>query len=75
MIFRISALGGVQNMAIREMMKFFNLFEFLGNWQDLLRKGEFEREVACDYEPGKTAADGRSPLCFRVCRRFSTTGF
>ena len=50
---RISALGGVQNMAIREMMKFFNLFEFLGNWQDLLRKGEFEREVACDYEPEK----------------------
>ena len=48
---RTSALGGVQNMAIREMMKFFNLFEFLDDWQDLLHKDQFAREVACDYEP------------------------
>jgi hypothetical protein len=50
---RISALGGVQNMAIREMMKFFNLFEFLDDWQDLIRKGNSQREVVCDYEPEK----------------------
>jgi hypothetical protein len=50
---RISALGGVRNMAIREMMKFFNLFEFLDDWQEIIRKGSSEREVICDYEPEK----------------------
>jgi hypothetical protein len=50
---RISALGGVQNRAIREMMKFFNLFDFLDNWQELKSKGPFQREVLCDYNPQK----------------------
>jgi len=50
---RISALGGVVNMAIREMMKFFNLFEFLDDWQELIRKGNSQRAVVCDYEPEK----------------------
>jgi len=50
---RISALGGVQNKALREMMKLFNLFEFLDDWQSLLRSGRLQREVICDYEPGK----------------------
>ena len=48
---RISALGGVQNQAVREMMKIFNLFDFLDDWQDCLRKGTFQKEVICDYEP------------------------
>ncbi|MGV8074612.1 MAG: hypothetical protein AB2L11_08665 [Syntrophobacteraceae bacterium] len=52
---RISALGGVQNKAIREMMKLFNLFYFLRDWQEFLGKGIFEREVVCDYEPQKLA--------------------
>ncbi len=46
---RISALGGVQNRAIREMMKIFNLFEFLDEWQEYLRKGPSQKEVICDY--------------------------
>lgn len=50
---RISSLGGVQNMAIREMLKFFNFFEFLDHWQELIHKGDFQREVACDYRPEK----------------------
>ncbi len=49
----ISALGGVQNKAVREMLKFFNLFEFLDTWQEYLHKGTFEKEVICDYEPEK----------------------
>ena len=48
---RISAMGGVQNKAVRQMMKFFNLFEFLDSWQEYLPKGSFEKEVVCDYEP------------------------
>jgi len=50
---RISALGGVQNKAIREMMKFFNLFEFLSNWREFIQKGPFQKEVICDYQLGK----------------------
>lgn len=52
---RISALGGVQNKALREMMKLFNLFEFLDDWQGLLRSGRLQREVVCDYDPAKLA--------------------
>lgn len=50
---RISAIGGVQNKAIREMLKFFNLFEFLDNWQSFLDKSSFQKEVFCDYQPDK----------------------
>lgn len=50
---RISSLGGVQNKAIREMMKFFNLFEFLDNWKEFQRKNTFEKEVVCDYQSEK----------------------
>lgn len=52
---RISAVGGVQNKAIREMLKLFNLFEFLDSWQELSRKGGLEKEVICDYEPEQLA--------------------
>lgn len=52
---RISTLGGIQNRAIREMMKFFNLFDFLNSWQDYLNKGELQREVICDYNPDRIA--------------------
>lgn len=53
--FRISELGGVQNKAVREMMKFFNLFEFLNNWKEFEQKGRFETEVFCDYDPARLA--------------------
>ena len=48
---RISSIGGVQNKAVREMMKFFNLFEFLDQWQECVHKGHAQKEVFCDYEP------------------------
>ncbi len=50
---RISTLGGVQNKATREMMKFFNFFAFLDDWQEVIRKGPLEKEVICDYQPEK----------------------
>lgn len=50
---RISSLGGVQNKTIREMLKFFGLFEFLDDWQDFVTKGPFQKEVLCDYDPEK----------------------
>ncbi|MGA7876732.1 MAG: hypothetical protein WCA08_13810 [Desulfoferrobacter sp.] len=52
---RISAMGGAQNKAIREMLKFFNLFEFLDSWQEFLDKSAFQKEVFCDYQPAKLA--------------------
>ncbi len=48
---RISSLGGIQNRAIREMMKFFNFFDFLNDWQEYLSKGPLQKEVICDYDP------------------------
>ncbi|MHC1726825.1 MAG: hypothetical protein AB9866_12595 [Syntrophobacteraceae bacterium] len=48
---RISSLGGIQNQAIREMMKFFNFFDFLNDWQEYLSKGPLQKEVICDYDP------------------------
>lgn len=50
---RISEMGGVQYKALREMLKFFNLFDFLNTWHELLDKGPYEREVLCDYDPEK----------------------
>lgn len=50
---RISEMGGVQYKALREMLKFFNLFDFLNTWHEFLGKGPFEREVLCDYDPEK----------------------
>ncbi|MGQ9670095.1 MAG: hypothetical protein ACUVWY_08025 [Desulfosoma sp.] len=50
---RISEMGGVQYKALREMLKFFNLFDFLNTWHEFLDKGSFEREVLCDYDPDK----------------------
>lgn len=48
---RISAGGGIQNWAIRKIMKFFNLFEFLNTWQEYSSKGPLQKEVICDYDP------------------------
>lgn len=52
---RISEMGGVQYKALREMLKFFNLFDFLNTWHEFLDKGPLEREVLCDYDPEKVA--------------------
>ncbi|MCE5336405.1 MAG: hypothetical protein LLG06_17640 [Desulfobacteraceae bacterium] len=52
---QISSIGGVQNRAIREMLKFFNLFDFLNDWQDYVSKGEIQKEVICDYDSVKLA--------------------
>ena len=35
------------------MMKFFNSFEFIDNWQGLEYKGTCKKEVLCDYDPQK----------------------
>ena len=67
---RISALGGVQNRAIREMMKFFNLFDFLNTWQEYLNKGQLQKEVICDYDSGRLARMENALQLARVAEEF-----
>ncbi|MFP5212823.1 MAG: hypothetical protein ACLGPL_05540, partial [Acidobacteriota bacterium] len=67
---RISALGGVQNKAVREMMKLFNLFEFLDDWQEYLRKGPFEKEVICDYQADQLQRMEEALALVRMADRF-----
>ncbi len=67
---RISALGGVQNKAIREMLKFFNLFEFLDSWQEFIPKGRFQKQVICDYEPDRLEHLEQALELVRTANRF-----
>jgi len=66
----ISDLGGVRNKAVREMMKFFNLFEFLDNWREFKQKGPCQKEVLCDYEPQILEQLDEATELVRIATRF-----
>jgi hypothetical protein len=46
---QIAALGGAQNLAVRQMLKMFNLFPFLDSWSELTNKGPFQKEALANY--------------------------
>jgi hypothetical protein len=46
---QIAALGGAQNLAVRQMLKIFNLFPFLDSWTELTNKGPFQKEALANY--------------------------
>ena len=50
---KIAALGGAQNLAVRQMLKLFNLFEYLDSWTHIAEKGPFQKEALADYRPEK----------------------
>ncbi len=50
---KIAALGGAQNLAVRQMLKLFNLFEYLDSWTDIAEKGPFQKEALAGYSPEK----------------------
>jgi hypothetical protein len=50
---QIAALGGAQNLAVRQMLKMFNLFEYLYSWTALTDRGPFQKEALADYRPEK----------------------
>lgn len=50
---QISRAGGVQSKATRKMLKIFNLFEYLEDWQQLEKAGPRLKEVMADFNPGK----------------------
>jgi hypothetical protein len=52
---KIAALGGAQNLAVRQMLKLFNLFEYLDSWTHIPEKGPFQKEALADYLSEKQA--------------------
>ncbi|MEJ2235944.1 MAG: hypothetical protein P8X67_18720 [Syntrophobacterales bacterium] len=50
---KIADLGGAQNLAVRQMLKLFNLFEYLDSWPDIAEKGPFQKEALAHYSAHK----------------------
>ena len=50
---KIADLGGAQNLAVRQMLKLFNLFEYLDSWTDIADKGPFQKEALAHYSSKK----------------------
>ncbi|MBW1982138.1 MAG: hypothetical protein JRJ12_13055 [Deltaproteobacteria bacterium] len=50
---QVGALGGAQSVAIRQMLKMFNLFEYVDSWPELRRKGPFQKEAMAGYDPAR----------------------
>ncbi|MGD8995069.1 MAG: hypothetical protein PVH34_07635 [Syntrophobacterales bacterium] len=50
---KIADLGGAQNLAVRQMLKLFNLFEYLDSWTDIADKGPFQKEALAHYSSHK----------------------
>ncbi len=50
---KIADLGGAQNLAVRQMLKLFNLFEYLDSWTDIADKGPFQKEALANYSSEK----------------------
>lgn len=50
---KISAAGGIHNKLIRRLLMMMNRFEFLENWNELILKGDMERDVIANYDKKK----------------------
>ena len=50
---KIADLGGAQSLAVRQMLKLFNLFEYLDSWTDIADKGPFQKEALAHYSSNK----------------------
>ena len=67
---QIAALGGAQNLAVRQMLKIFNLFEYLDSWTELAEKGPYQKEALADYQPAKLEQIGEVLELIRVTNEF-----
>ncbi|MCB2227139.1 MAG: hypothetical protein KQH53_10725 [Desulfarculaceae bacterium] len=67
---QISRAGGVQAKATRKMLKMFDLFEYLDDWQRLERSGPREKEAMADFDPGRLERIGQVIELVRQERRF-----
>jgi len=50
---KTAALGGAQNLAVRQMLKLSNLFEYLDSWTSIAEKGPFQKEALANYRSEK----------------------
>ena len=48
---QITRMGGTQAKAAHRLLKLFDLFDFLGNWQDMLEAGPRQKEAMADFDP------------------------
>ena len=67
---QISQVGGVQAKATRKLLKLFNLFEHLGDWQRLELAGLREKEALAGFDPLKLERIGQVIELVRQVRRF-----
>ncbi len=44
------APGATLHKGIKVILKLFNLFDYLDNWNEIIQKGRFEREVFCQFD-------------------------
>lgn len=50
----VGSIRGGANQAIRRLLKLFGLFEFLDDWESILKLGPHEKEALADYDPGQS---------------------
>ncbi len=52
---KISAMGGIHNKIVRNILQMMGHFRFLDNWSDLKGKGAMEKESLADYDEAEFA--------------------
>ncbi|WP_449245890.1 hypothetical protein [Desulfarculus baarsii] len=67
---QISRFGGVQAKATRKMLKIFNLFDHLDDWQQLDMAGPRLKEVMADFDPDRLEAIGQVVQLLRQMGQF-----
>jgi len=67
---KIAALGGAQNLAVRQMLKLSNLFEYLDSWTSIAEKGPFQKEALANYRPEKLEQIDQVLELIRITREF-----
>jgi len=67
---QISQVGGVQAKATRKLMKLFDLFEHLDDWQRLELAGLREKEALAGFDPAKLERIGQVIELVQQVRRF-----
>ncbi|MCJ7593760.1 MAG: hypothetical protein MUO52_03180, partial [Desulfobacterales bacterium] len=71
----ISAMGGVHNKVVRNILKMMNHFQFLAGWFELSQKGEMEKEALADYDDEKLGKIERVIKLVEIINQFEEVYF
>jgi len=71
----ISAMGGVHNKVVRNVLKMMNQFRFLASWPELREKAEMEKETLADYDDEKLEKIGRVIKLVEIIDHFENLYF